>query len=237
MTARELLRRLVPRGALAAYDAMRGPRPLHPRTCPICSYQGWFTHFGQPPRVDAQCPRCGSLERHRLFWLWYQRNGMQEPILHFAPEAVLRGRLLQAHAGYRTTDVAMPGVDLTLNIEKIDLPTASVQTILCNHVLEHVDDAKALAELFRILAPGGLLVCSVPIIEGWDVTYEVPAITDPKERLMHYGQDDHVRYYGRDFRDRVRAAGFGIVEFTAEGPDVVTYGLMRGDKQFICRKP
>ena len=227
----------MPRTAIAAYDAIRGSRPQYPRTCPICSYRGWFTYYGQPLRVDARCPTCGSLERHRLFWLWYQRHRLQEPILHFAPEPVLRDRLGQSHAGYRTADLFMAGVDVKLDIEKIDLSPASVQTVLCNHVLEHVDDAKALAELFRILAPGGLLVCSVPIVEGWEVTYEVAAITGPDERSMHYGQADHVRYYGRDFRDRVRAAGFELGEFTAEGPDVVTYGLMRGDKQFICRKP
>jgi len=131
----------------------------------------------------------------------------------------------------------MTGADLKLNIEEIDLPSACVKTIICAHVLEHVDDRKALLELYRILAPGGVAVLSVPIVEGWDVTYEVPTITDPQARLMHYGQDDHVRFYGRDFRDRVKEAGFELSEFTAEGPEVVEFGLMRGDKVFLGRKP
>ena len=42
-----------------------------------------------------------------------------------------------------------------LDIEKLDVADASYDVIVCNHVLEHVDDGKALAELYRILRPGG----------------------------------------------------------------------------------
>lgn len=237
MTARELLRRIAPRGAITLYRAIRDSRPIHPRTCPLCNYHGQFTHYGRPLRADAMCPSCGSLERHRLFWLWFQQSGIQQPVLHFAPEPMLQSRLRPRFPEYRTADPFMTGADLKLNIEEIDLPSACVKTIICAHVLEHVDDRKALLELYRILAPGGVAVLSVPIVEGWDVTYEVPTITDPQARLMHYGQDDHVRFYGRDFRDRVKEAGFELSEFTAEGPEVVEFGLMRGDKVFLGRKP
>jgi predicted SAM-dependent methyltransferase len=89
--------------------------------------------------------------------------------------------------------------------------------VICNHVLEHVDDRKALTEIMRILAPGGMLVASVPIIEGWDTTYEDVAIKDPEDRALHFGQSDHVRWYGRDFRDRLKAAGFEISELPQRG--------------------
>jgi hypothetical protein len=46
-----------------------------------------------------------------------------------------------------------------------------------------------------------------------------------------------VRYYGADIRDRIRTAGFLLDEFTAEGEDVLTYGLQRGEKVFIATKP
>ena len=55
--------------------------------------------------------------------------------------------------------------------------------------------------------------------------------------MRHYGQSDHVRYYGADVRDRIRAAGFKLDEFTAEGEDVLTYGLARGEKVFVATKP
>jgi len=47
----------------------------------------------------------------------------------------------------------------------------------------------------------------VPIEEGWEVTYENPKVVSPRQRLLHFGQEDHVRFYGRDIRNRLTAAG------------------------------
>jgi predicted SAM-dependent methyltransferase len=148
----------------------------------------------------------------------------------------LRDKFRRLYSKYATADVNNEA-DLTLNIEHIDLPSGSVNTVICNHVLEHVSDRKALAEIFRVLSSKGLLIASVPIVEGWDHTYENDSITSPLEREVHFGQFDHVRYYGRDFRDRLHAAGFTkIDEVTAKGQDVATYGLLRGEKIFVCSK-
>ena len=108
--------------------------------------------------------------------------------------------------------------------------------MVCCHVLDHVNDQMAQAELHRILRTGALLVAMVPIIEGWETSYENPVITDKQDRLRHFGQFDHVRIYGRDFRDRLKNAGFHIHEHTAYGPDAVKFGLLRGDKVFVCTK-
>jgi hypothetical protein len=213
-------------------------KPLHPRTCSVCNYQGFFTHFGRPLRVDARCPSCGSLARHRLFWLWFKgdKSRLEEPILHFAPEELLEQKFRGLYKKYSTADL-FKEKDLKLNIEKIDLPSDSVNTVICNHVLEHVSDKQALAEIFRILSTSGRLVVSVPIVEGWEHTYENDSIKEPSLRELHFGQSDHVRYYGRDFRSRLREAGFEkIEEITAEGQDVVDYGLWRGEKFFVCSK-
>jgi len=104
-------------------------------------------------------------------------------------------------------------------------------------VLEHVDDAKALSEIYRVLKPGGVALIMLPVIEGWSTTYENPRVTTPEERKRHYGQSDHVRYYGADIRERIKRAGFALDEFTAEGEDVLTYALQRGEKVFIATKP
>lgn len=212
-------------------------RPLYPRTCPICSYHGTFRAFGRPPRLDALCANCGSLERHRLFWLWFGKNRdrLKGPFIHFAPEQVLERKFRRLFTDYRTSDFLLEA-DLALNLEDIDLPDGSVGTIMCNHVLEHVDDRRAMRELCRILKPDGIAILSVPLVEGWDNTYECKeAVSSGLLREVHFGQDDHVRYYGRDFRNRLRDAGFSRVEeFTAEGADVITYGLLRGEKVFLC---
>jgi predicted SAM-dependent methyltransferase len=215
-------------------------RPIAERTCPICGYEGWFGVAGSPARPDAHCPQCHSLERHRQFWLWLERHGpLPVPVLHFAPETVLRERLSKAYgSGYVTADLFEPDMDLVLDLESIALPDASQGTILASHVLEHVDDAKALAELWRILQPGGLLIMGTPVIETWATTYENPEVQSAEERVLHFGQDDHVRYYGRDVRDRVLTAGFEAVEEVVATPEECRrFGLIRGETLFIYRRP
>jgi hypothetical protein len=228
----------IPTLLLTLPKMLRAARPRHVRSCPICGYRGYFLLGGRPPRVDAKCRQCRSHERHRLFWLWLSRGNykLAEPILHFAPEASLVEHFRATYADYTTADLYKEA-DRKLDIEAIDLPTGSMNTVICNHVLEHVADRVALRELARVLSPTGQLICSVPIVEGWDTTYENDAVSTPVERELHFGQKGHLRYYGRDFRDRLREAGFAhIEEVTAEGPDVVEYALSRGEKLFICRK-
>ncbi len=216
-------------------------RGLHPRTCPVCDYHGMFTAFGQPPRFDARCPSCNALERHRLFHLFCQRRdpfGPTDRVLHFAPDKLVTDHVQPRVALYETSDLA-EGRRVThrVNIEATGLPDAGYTRIICSHVLEHVDDAKALSEMYRMLAPGGIAFFATPVIEGWAHTYEDASVDGPKQRLVHFGQTDHVRIYGRDLRIRIRAAGFTLGEFTAVEPDVLTYGLMRGETLFIATKP
>lgn len=158
-------------------------------------------------------------------------------LLHFAPEPVFRSALRERTENYLTADLDGVGVDRRLDIERIELKSARIDTVICNHVFEHVDDAKALQEIHRILKPGGFLYCMVPIAEGWSETYENEAVRDAAGRVLHFGQNDHVRFYGRDFRDRLRGAGFALEEFTASGEEVVKYGLIPGETVFVCRKP
>ena len=69
-------------------------------------------------------------------------------------------------------------------------------------------------------------------------TYEDKSITSENNRCIHYGQGDHVRYYGRDFRQRIEKNGLKLAqELTAEGNDVIKYGQKRGEKVFVFIKP
>jgi ubiquinone/menaquinone biosynthesis C-methylase UbiE len=136
---------------------------------------------------------------------------------------------------YVTADLA-PGADLQLNIEKIDLPASEFDVIVCSHVLEHVRDGAAMAELFRVLKPGGLALIMVPIAEGWLETYEDMSVESPSDREVHFGQSDHVRYYGADFPKRLERAGFDVTTFTASGAATVRHSLFRGEKLFIARR-
>lgn len=207
-----------------------------PRLCPICGYEGPFSPVRHKPEI--WCPQCDSRPRHRLLKLWIDREMRLPPgasVLHFAAEPWMRADFEARGARYRTADIT-DAYDLRLDIEAIALPDASEDMVIANHVLEHVDDARALAEIARILRPGGQAVVTVPMVEGWDETYEDTAL-DAGERALRYGDPDHLRFYGRDIRDRIRAAGFELAEFAAVEPDVSAHALHRGERVFIARRP
>lgn len=214
---------------------------LASRLCPICGYEGPFGPFGPVvARPDARCPRCLGLERHRLFKLAFDRIGLPADrlrILHFAPEKAMRMILEPVATFYVTADPTRPNVDLNTSIEAIDAADGAFDLVICSHILEHVDDRRALAEMWRVLAPGGRAAMAVPIAEGWDATYEDPAITAPGDRRIHFEQDDHLRIYGRDFRDRVTAAGFTLTEVTATGAEAARHAIRPGERVFIAGKP
>jgi SAM-dependent methyltransferase len=187
----------------------RGDRVL----CPICGHS--FARFKDSRhRPDALCWRCGSHERHRAQWLLFDLRpdllGNASALLHFAPEWALRHRLERLnHLRYVTADLLAPDVDLRLDLTALELPDASFDAVICSHVLEHVgDDAAAMRELRRITAPGGWCLVMVPLDVSREVTYEDSALTEPAERRRAFGQDDHVRFYGRDIADRLSEAGF-----------------------------
>jgi SAM-dependent methyltransferase len=210
-----------------------------PRQCSLCGYRGWFSPAGRPQRIDVRCPRCGSTERSRLMALWLQRNEDwlgTVSVLHFAPERGMANLLRSRAKRYVSADLATGRGDRVINIEAIDFPDDSFDCVVCSHVLEHVDDRRALAELYRVLRPNGVVLIMLPVIEGWARTYEPETARTSEDRKRHFGQTDHLRFYGADVRDRIRAAGFALDECTAEGEDVLIYGLQRGEKLFIARK-
>ena len=222
------------RSLATVYGVLTGPEG----ECPCCGYRGMFLPCDLQPAW--QCPKCLGLHRHRLLALAIQRDFLGftgRNILHFAPEpAICRIVRLQRPASYVTADLAPGFAEQVLDIEAIDLPDSSVDIVIASHVLEHVDDRKALAELWRILRPGGQLVAMVPIVEGWAETYEDPAVSTGEDQAIHFGHPGHVRLYGRDFRDRLVAADFSVTEFTASGADSARYRLKRGCKVFLGTK-
>ena len=67
-----------------------------------------------------------------------------------------------------------------------------------------------MAELFRVLKPGGWAILQTPVDHTRDTNYEDPAITDPDARERAFNQCDHVRIYGRDYKGRLERAGFTV---------------------------
>jgi SAM-dependent methyltransferase len=210
-----------------------------PRECPLCGHRGYFRAFGFPPRFDALCPKCDSLDRHRLVALWAAKNQPAiegRRILHFAPEPCLRRLFQPLAASYVAADLTSAMADRVLDITALDLPDESFDVIVCSHVLEHVDDRRALAEMHRVLAPRGLSILLTPVVDAWGSSYEDPAAVTPKMRWLHFGQGDHLRYYGHDIIDRIRKAGFAVARFVAMEPEVSRYGLVRGETVYVASK-
>ena len=236
----EIERVLTERAEAAVAAFAEKARGVHPRHCNICTYRGHFSAFGDPPRYDARCPSCASLERHRLIHIAVNRNDLIGPatrMLHFAPEWVLRARYRGRVARYETADISPRAkVDHVIDITATGLPEASYDLVMCNHVLEHVDDAAALAEIHDLLVPGGWAVLTTPVVEGWAASEEDASVTDPEERRLRFGQADHMRLYGRDIRARIRAAGFKLREVTATEPEVSRHGLIRGETVFLAQR-
>lgn len=74
-------------------------------------------------------------------------------------------RSLFPHERYVGCDMrAGPGVDRVEDVTRLSLADSSVGTILCLDTLEHVFDVpRAVAEMIRVLRPGGMIVVSAPM--------------------------------------------------------------------------
>jgi SAM-dependent methyltransferase len=158
-------------------------------------------------------------------------------ILHFSPEYFLAPYFAQA-ALYVTADLSSPEADLHTDITKMGVTDGAFDFVMCNHVLEHIDDdAAAIAEFHRILGPGGTALITVPLDGGLACTYADPTIIAPERRTQHFGQFDHVRIYGRDLADRLARPGFDVTTFRPDAAQQERYAIHDATEIFIARKP
>ncbi|ALJ01161.1 hypothetical protein DC20_03230 [Rufibacter tibetensis] len=184
--------------------------------CPLCETTfRTFLPFGSERRPQALCPRCHTLERHRLLWLYLQEQVKikERPlmVLHMAPEPILQKRLKNLpNLHYRSADLTSPVAMDLVDIQALPYPTASFDLILCSHVLAHVpNDRQALQELRRVLTPTGQLLLQARL-HSHATTVENPNAKTPQQRLKAYGQADRFRNYGHDFAQRVAVQGFKV---------------------------
>ena len=214
--------------------------------CPCCNgHFPSFLPYGVIPRPNTKCPTCSSKGRHRLLWLYLKNRtnffADKLKVLHFAPEKCFEKVFVSLpNLDYVTTDLTRKAT-INMDITDIPLDDHSFDVILCSHVLEHIlDDGKAMRELFRILKPGGWAIIQSPLDTNREQTYEDPTIVLPEERERAFGLEDHVRIYGRDYKDRLAQAGFTVtVDSYGKdlGSDVLQkYGLKPKDIYF-CTKP
>ena len=203
------------------------------------SYRKFLPYGYGRSRENALSPGTLSLERHRQMWLFLQNETefftKKLKVLHIAPEQeFLRKFKKMKNLDYTSADLFSPIVDVKADILDLPFPDETYDVIFCNHVLEHIEnDAKAMSELYRVMKKGGWGIFQVPMKNSLAKSYEDFTITDKKERQKHFGQYDHVRWYGLDYFDRLRNAGFQtkILYYSQKFSDaeIAKFGLMKNE--------
>lgn len=211
--------------------------------CPACgaTVVGFFRYGGE---AEWGCPECGASPRERLMNYLITTGLITVPqtgaILHMAPNESSLVRRFSAGADYVPADLD-PGRYVVPQMRRVDLMELADEgrfdLFYASHVMEHVpDDRAVLRNIWRALKPGGEAWLIVPLWDGptEDGSFAMP----PRERERRFGQWDHVRQYGPDFADRIRAAGFDVEEIAATSidPDVRHYYAL-DDRLFRARKP
>lgn len=165
-------------------------------------------------RQEVLCPICRSLPRHRILALWGKKHEAlfrKADILFFAPVRSERMWMKRNHISCVTADLYSPGVDLIIDIQHTGLPDQSYDIIVCNHVLEHVDDFRqALKEMYRILRPGGSFICSFPMDPNVELLDEDLSVRTEAERIRRFGQNDHQRVFGMKADQFLAEAAFTV---------------------------
>jgi SAM-dependent methyltransferase len=211
--------------------------------CPICdkTYRKFFDGgfdleviikmqiIGGGRRKAIICPGCASNDRDRLIHQLLMQHEftqlVQGKILHIAPEPALYDWFLQHlkkpdqyHQGVKYHEGFYYRKHIQLmDIHEIPFPDNTFDLVICNHVLEHVDDdQKAMQEIKRVLKNGGKAILQVPWSPLLDQTIEDIHLQSDQERELKFGQFDHVRLYGNDYPDLLRIEGLEVTIYNLE---------------------
>ena len=210
------------------------------------NYSKFLSYGYKRIRKNALCPGTLSLERHRLLWLYLDNEtnflNSSLKVLHVAPEQVFYKKFKKLkNWEYFTFDLNSPIADIKGDLTSTNFKDESFDLIICNHVLEHIkDDKSALNEIYRVLKYNGTSILQVPINVRREKTFEDSTIKSKIQREKYFGQYDHVREYGLDFKDRVEQSGFKVqmINYSKKiSKDlIIKYGLMKNDLIPIAKK-
>lgn len=180
-------------------------------SCPCCGAR--LRRFLIYPSL--YCPRCGSYERHRLLALHLRRRPelLAPPLrlLQVSPDRPLELLLRRDGISRVSIDLDNPTVDFEMDVHELTFADGSFDAVLALHVLDAVaDQPRALAELHRVLQPGGVAIFQVPV--------------DQQRRLA----------------GNLQAAGFETEIFRAAdlGSEAIArHGLIAAEETLVGRRP
>ncbi len=245
--------------------AIEGWLPFGQCHCVLCNHDVWgFLPYGGGSKATPAlmreldvvgsdvdhfgCPRCTAHDRERHLFMYLEASGMLAQIrgklvVHFAPETHLSECIIAAGPRqYVRCDLypTSPEVE-SADLLALRFESESVDLLIANHVLEHVaDDGKALSEIRRVLKMGGYAILQTPYSARLHRTWEDPGIASTQARLQAYGQEDHVRLYGRDILERI--GSFGLQSKTQchddllRGTDVRKFGVNPKEPFFLFQR-
>ena len=214
---KQLAKNLLPRKQLFQHEeTLRGAYAMFQKgsqfKCTVCHIS--LKQFVTLPNGEKLCPKCGSIGRNRRLWNLLNEEVLAPSIdlLHFSPSRCIYRRLKKrTDIQYTSTDFLDEFIaDKKLDITAIEEPDNAFDVILCYHILEHIDDdIQAMQELFRVVKPNGFCLIQTPFKPG--EIYEDPTLTSEQERLEHFGQEDHVRFYSvNGLKQRLESVGFKV---------------------------
>lgn len=162
------------------------------------------------------CPHCQCDDRDRHLWLYIAYSGLLEQasnmrILHIAPREQIEHRIRRlGPLEYVAGDLAARDPShRRIDVQALDFPSDYFDLILCNHVLEHVDEPQlALAQLNRCLKAGGHLIAQTSYAPRLTRTFELTDKPPVSFSARYFGSNDQVRLFGIDILDRFHEAGF-----------------------------
>ncbi|MBD3201266.1 MAG: methyltransferase domain-containing protein [Candidatus Lokiarchaeota archaeon] len=215
--------------------------------CPICEkHFRKFIEFSSSQHKFIICPRDGSRKRQRLIWLFLKKytklfkNSLK--LLYVAPVYCFDTRFKKMkNIDYYSIDLFSSNAMYKMDLTKLKFKSKSFDAVICNHVLEHIeDDILAIKEIYRVLKIDGWALITVPIDIGLEKTFENKKIQTAQERLLFYGQKDHLRLYGKDFRERLDIVGFNVsqINFSEKlnNQSLSQCGLNEEEIIFYCKK-
>lgn len=122
------------------------------------------------------------------------------------------------------------GTVLEGSLLSLPFQNAFFDAVLCNHVLEHIENAdQALSEIFRVLKPGGVLIVGVP--------NEGCLLASLRNKVLQQSilkTTDHVKFFTKTTLEKIlKKNNFSVVNTVTEGfffPHLRLANLLRSSK-------
>lgn len=233
------------------------------------SLPGWCTTcdravaFAFEPRAGAtpnwreslRCSHCGIINRNRaaLYWLTTRGRPSPEAVIYLTEERSATYRWLK---GWRRNTIGSEFLPDRLgeahaarheDLRALSFDDRSIDHVLSFDCLEHIADyRRAIAEIWRVLKPGGLFVFTVPFSphRADTVVRAVVAADGTVEHLLepeYHGDplrpDGVLAFYdfGWDLLDSLRAVGFDEVRYRFIWSD--HHGFLGATQTFVAARP